>query len=72
MRTGFKDIRRHVAEHVFDQVHVILVILVGRHGFDHRELGMMAAVDAFVAKIAADGVNLVIAGDDEALEIKLV
>ena len=61
-----------VAEHVLDEVHVVFVVLVGGHGLDHRELGVVAAVNALVAEIAADGIDLVEPGDDEALEVELV
>ena len=61
-----------VPEHVLDEVHVVFVVLVGGHGLDHRELGVVAAVNALVAEIAADGIDLVEPGDDQALEVKLV
>ena len=62
----------NVAEHLLDEVHVVFVVLVGGHGLDHGELGVVAAINALVAEIAADSIDLVKPGHDEALEVELV
>lgn len=67
-----EDGGRDVAEHALDEVHVVFVILVGRHRLDHREFRMMASVDAFVAKVSTDGKDLVVARDDEPLEVEFM
>ena len=48
-----------------------LVIAVGLVGFEHGELGVVLAREAFVAEVAADLEHLVHAADQQALEVKL-
>src|SRR5262245_15944447 len=56
-----------VAEQVFHQRHVVLVVLVRRHRLDHLKLWMMAAVDTFVSEVAADRVDFVESCGDQTL-----
>ena len=67
-----KHSHRDVPEHLLDQIHVVFVVLVRGHGLDHGKLRMMAPVNPFVAEVTADGIDLVITGYDQALEVKLV
>ena len=64
-----KHLHSHMPEHVLDKIHVVLIVFVSRHGFDHRELGMMTAVNAFVSEIPANRINFVIAGQDQPLKV---
>src|SRR5262249_41906180 len=63
---------RNSAEQRLHQFHVVFVVLESRHGFDHGEFGVMAAVNAFVAEVAADRKDLIESGGDEALQVELV
>src|SRR5579875_3643841 len=61
-----------VHDHLFGQVHHVVVVGVGHIELEHRELGRVLAVDAFVAEILGDLVDALEAPDQQALEIQLV
>ena len=57
-------------ERLVELQHVVHVP-IGRVEFEHRELGIVRRVDAFVAKNASDLVDALHAADDEPLEVEL-
>ena len=60
-----------VAQHLLGEVHQIMVRPVGRIELHHRELGVVADRDAFVAEVAVDLEHPLEAADDQALQIQL-
>ena len=58
-------------DHFFCQIHHLLVVGVSPVEFEHGELGIMGAVDAFIAKITADLVDAFEATHQQPLEIEL-
>jgi hypothetical protein len=55
----------------FGEVHQVLVVPVGRVELHHRELGVVAHRDAFVAEVAVDLEHPLEAADQQALEVQL-
>ena len=68
---GAEEFLGKVADHFFDEVGHDLEVAKGLVGFEHGELGIMAAGDAFVAEVAVEFEDLGEAADEEALEVKL-
>ena len=58
-------------EEPLDDVHHRAAVAVGLVELEDRELGVVRAVEALVAEVAADLEDLVEAADDEALEVEL-
>ena len=59
-------------EELLDQEHHVGVVRVRLIPLEHRELGVVRAVDAFIAEVVSDLVDGIEAADDEPLEIQLV
>ena len=68
---GAQRLARGVAEQAFGEVHQALVVLVGLVELHHREFGVVARADAFVAEVAVDLEHLFEAADDQTLEVQL-
>jgi ribosomal protein L7/L12 len=60
-----------VAQQCLGEVHQVLVVPVRRVELHHRELGVVAHADAFVAKAAVDLEHALEAADDQALQVQL-
>ena len=59
------------ATSVLDDVHHVEVVRVGLVQLEHRELGVVAAVDPLVAEVPADLVDALEAADQQALQVQL-
>ena len=62
---------RGVAQHVLGEVHQVVVVPVRRVELHHRELGVVADRDAFVAKAPVDLEHALEAADDQPLQVQL-
>ena len=62
---------RALDEERLAELHHRVVVAVGLIGLEHRELGVVVAVDAFVAEVAPQLVHALDSPDEHALEIQL-
>jgi hypothetical protein len=60
-----------VAEQAFGEVHQRVVVRIRLVELHHREFGVVARREAFVAEVAVDLEDLLEAADDQALEVQL-
>ena len=60
-----------MADQLLDQLRDLLEIRVGPIAFEHGELRIVPARDAFVAEVAVHLENLVETADEQSLQIKL-
>ena len=60
-----------MGEEALAELHHAVVVGVGLVELDHRELGVVADVDALVAEVLAHLVDALHAADDAALEVEL-
>ena len=62
---------RGMAEQAFGEVHERVVVRIRLVELHHREFGIVARAEAFVAEIAVDLEDLLETADDQALEVEL-
>ena len=64
------DVKRQASQHVFCEIHEVVVIRIGLVELQHRELGIMPCRETLVAEVAIDFINALEAADHEPLQIE--
>ena len=59
------------AHHLLTEIHHLVHVRIGPVKLQHRELGIVSAVDAFVAEVAIEFVDLFKAANQQSLQVKL-
>jgi len=67
---GAEDGLGDVADHGLEEFHHGFVVTIGLVEFEHGELGVMAAGDAFVAEVAAEFEDAVEASDEQSFKVE--
>ena len=63
--------RRHKLDHVFGELHQVVVVRIGLVELEHGEFGIVLGADALVAEIAIDLVHAIEPADHQPLQIEL-
>src|SRR5579884_110930 len=64
------DLLSDVGDHLFHQLHHVVVVSIRLVALHHGELRVVAAINALVAEVAPDFVDAINTADDEPLEIE--